>query len=158
MDKKKRMKIIRWIVVIIWMVVIYNLSSQVADESNKLSTGVTQVIVETVEKVVPSVTFDVNKFNHIVRKNAHFFAYLLLGLLVMAVIKKRDAKSIILVLSICILYAISDELHQFFVPGRGPAVKDVLIDSAGSIIGMILYLGVMKIKKKSKKKKSFQYY
>lgn len=29
-------------------------------------------------------------------------------------------------------YAISDEVHQLFVPGRGRQVKDVIIDSAGA--------------------------
>ncbi|WP_431191604.1 VanZ family protein [Peribacillus frigoritolerans] len=33
------------------------------------------------------------------------------------------------------LYAISDEVHQLFVIGRGPQVKDVLIDSAEAIVG-----------------------
>ena len=45
---------------------------------------------------------------------------------------------------ICVIYAVSDEVHQAFVPGRGPALKDVLIDSAGAftgIIGMMKYSG-----------------
>lgn len=37
------------------------------------------------------------------------------------------------------LYACSDEFHQRFVPGRGPAVRDVCIDSVGVLIG----IGVM---------------
>jgi VanZ family protein len=37
------------------------------------------------------------------------------------------------------LYASSDEFHQSFVPGRGPAFSDVLIDTAGGLTGIILY-------------------
>lgn len=33
---------------------------------------------------------------------------------------------------ISFLYAVSDEYHQSFVPGRGPAFRDVLIDTIGA--------------------------
>ena len=37
------------------------------------------------------------------------------------------------------LYACSDELHQLFVPGRFCAFKDVMIDSSGAFVGILLY-------------------
>jgi VanZ family protein len=43
-------------------------------------------------------------------------------------------------LLICILYAASDEIHQIFVPGKGAHVKDVFIDSAESIVGILAYM------------------
>ncbi|WP_246637732.1 VanZ family protein [Crassaminicella profunda] len=70
------------------MLLIFNLSSQAAEQSNQLSTDITKVIVKTVEKVHLKVSFDIKNFNHIIRKNAHFFAYLVLGLLVMNAMKK----------------------------------------------------------------------
>ncbi len=51
-------------------------------------------------------------------------------------------------LMICILYAISDEVHQSFVPGRGPGVMDVLIDSAGAMVGIGMYEMISRIKRK----------
>ena len=45
------------------------------------------------------------------------------------------------------LYGVSDEVHQLFVPGRGAMVKDVLIDSAGAIVGVGLYLVISRIMK-----------
>ena len=48
---------------------------------------------------------------------------------------------------VCVLYAISDEVHQLFVPGRGAQVKDVFIDSAGAIVGVGLYLIISRIMK-----------
>jgi len=36
------------------------------------------------------------------------------------------------------LYACSDEFHQTFVPGRAGQFKDVLIDTAGALIGLIV--------------------
>lgn len=45
-----------WSAVLLWMIVclvIFNLESQVVDESDKFSTGITEIIVETVEKLFP---------------------------------------------------------------------------------------------------------
>jgi len=38
-----------------------------------------------------------------------------------------------------LLYALSDEFHQSFVPGRDPSLFDIFIDSIGSISGAIIY-------------------
>ncbi|MBI4039679.1 VanZ family protein [Candidatus Daviesbacteria bacterium] len=43
-------------------------------------------------------------------------------------------------LAISIVYAITDEIHQSFTPGREPAIRDVIIDSTGaSVAGIILW-------------------
>jgi VanZ family protein len=141
-------KYLSWIAVILWMVFIFNLSSQEVEQSNKLSTGVTEVIVETIEKVAPNADLDVKSINHKVRKNAHFFAYLVQAILAINAFRRSGVygyRSIILAAALCVTYAISDEVHQLFVPGRGGLVKDVIIDSAGVIAGIGLYLIVSKI-------------
>lgn len=135
-------KIIAWLAVLLWMVLIFNLSSQVAEQSNELSTGITEVIVQTVQKIAPGVEFDIRSLNNILRKNAHFFAYLMLGILLLNAFRRsavKGCRSIGLALGICVLYAISDELHQLFVPGRGCQFRDVIIDSAGAAVGLLLY-------------------
>jgi VanZ family protein len=51
-----------------------------------------------------------------------------------------NKKYILYSLLICLIYSISDEVHQIFVPGRSGEVFDVLIDTLGSFIGInILY-------------------
>ncbi|WDC84212.1 VanZ family protein [Caloramator sp. mosi_1] len=67
---------------------------------------------------------------------------MLLGILTYTYLKhtKTNNKFLIAFL-ICFVYAASDEFHQYFVPGRGPRVKDVLIDSLGAIVG----IGLIKI-------------
>lgn len=86
----------------------------------------------------------------LMRKSAHFIAYLILGFLVSHAMKneastgsswKRRGASLLL----CVAYAISDEIHQIFVPDRGPQLKDVLIDASGAALGIILYLGARKL-------------
>lgn len=135
-------KILFWTAVLLWMALIFNLSSQVAEQSNQLSTGITEVIVKTVEKVAPQAEFDIKSFNNILRKKAHFFAYLILGVLVINALRRSGEtgiRSVTLALGICVFYAISDEIHQLFVPGRGGQVKDVIIDSAGAGVGVGVY-------------------
>lgn len=41
---------------------------------------------------------------------------------------------------ICTLYAGTDELHQYFVPGRACSLRDVCIDSAGALLGVLIML------------------
>ena len=133
-------KIFPWIFVILWMALIFYLSHQPATESNGLSTGITEKIIEMVEKIAPAININLGRLNHIVRKNAHFFAYLILGILVTNGLRNNEIigfKGFRLALLICVLYAISDEVHQLFVPGRGGQVRDVVLDSIGAIVGII---------------------
>ena len=44
-----------------------------------------------------------------------------------------------------ISYAISDEIHQSFTPGRGPKITDVFIDSLGVFFGIIVILLIVEI-------------
>ncbi len=55
-------------------------------------------------------------------------------------LNKNDiSKKYLLSILICIIYATSDEIHQILVPGRACQIRDVLIDSIGSITGVYLY-------------------
>ena len=144
-------KIISWLLVILWMALIFNLSNKLAIESNKMSKGITQTIVETLEKVAPNSDIDIEIFNNILRKNAHFFAYLVLGVLVVNGLRNSGIigyRAFGLAILICVLYAISDEIHQLFVPGRGGQIKDVIIDSAGAVFGIGVYMVLKSIRKK----------
>lgn len=143
--------LISWAAVLLWMVLIFIFSGQVADQSNQLSHGVTEIVIEAVEKVVPKAELDLHQLNHIVRKNAHFFTYLVLGLLVMHAIRRSGVmrmKGVLFAFLLCVLYAISDETHQLFVPGRGAKVKDVLIDSSGSLVGIGIFYAIDRIRHK----------
>lgn len=121
------------------------LSAQSVQQTNGLSKEVTGLIMRTLKtfkRVSSKDHFDMGRINHLVRKYAHFFTYLVLGILVMNALSRSGFigfKILALSISICVLYAISDEVHQLFVPGRGAQVKDVLIDSAGATVGISLY-------------------
>ncbi|TQR10147.1 VanZ family protein [Psychrobacillus soli] len=139
-------KLLAYTSVFLWMALIFYFSNQPANESNELSTGITEVIVTAVEKVAPHSNFIVGNLNHFVRKNAHFLIYLVLGVLLIHSLRLSGVdgyKGIGLALSICVLYAISDEVHQLFVPGRGAQVRDVFIDSAGAFVGIGIYVVIL---------------
>ncbi|SER69208.1 VanZ family protein [Psychrobacillus sp. OK032] len=139
-------KFISYTAVILWMALIFYFSHQPANKSNELSTGITEVIVTAVEKVAPHSDFIFENLNHLVRKNAHFLIYLVLGVLLIHSLRLRGVgrfKGMGLALFICVLYAISDEVHQLFVPGRGAQVRDVLIDSAGAFVGIGVYGAIL---------------
>ena len=140
-------KIIPWLLVMLWMSLIFYLSHQPVAGSNKLSTDITEVIVEIAEKINPNKDFNLRHLNHIIRKNAHFFSYLVLGVLVangLSTSGIRGYRVIGITLLICVIYAISDEVHQLFILGRGGQVKDVIIDSAGAVVGILGYNGFIK--------------
>ena len=54
-----------------------------------------------------------------------------------------------IILSLCMggAYAITDEIHQIFIPDRGPSVGDVLIDTSGVVFGTIIVIVGIKIYK-----------
>ena len=132
-----------WLVVLIWMGLIFFLSSQQAADSNQLSTGISKFIMGLISGILPGLSPQVQWLNHIVRKNAHFIAYLILGLLQVNALYlngKRGGKAFILALLISFLYAASDEFHQTFVPGRSGELRDVMIDTAGALTGIGTYM------------------
>lgn len=78
--------------------------------------------------------------DHILRKCAHFCVYAALGALLLLdslCFAAKPPVHILRALFAAALYAASDEIHQSFVPGRGPAVTDVLLDSAGALCGIL---------------------
>ncbi|MEK4523077.1 VanZ family protein [Psychrobacillus sp. FSL W7-1457] len=146
-------KIWSYLAVVLWMGLIFFFSSQPADDSKELSTGVTEVILSVVEAVAPESDLFVDNLHHFVRKNAHFLIYFVLGILVVRAFRVseiRGKKSMLLALATCIVYAVSDEIHQLFVPGRGAQVKDVMIDSTGAFAGIIIYSWLKGLQRSSK--------
>lgn len=64
--------------------------------------------------------------------------------------KRKNTYQISIALAICISYAISDEVHQLYVPGRSGEVRDVIIDTAGASLGILSYVAIRKVIKQLK--------
>lgn len=109
-----------WGPVVIWAVLIFTLSS-----------------IPTLPKV------EIIWWDYVLKKSAHMFEYaIFFFLLVRALTKKKlkraNPQIFLLAAAITLLYAISDEWHQSFVPGRGARVSDVGYDGAGMVISLLL--------------------
>lgn len=84
----------------------------------------------------------------LIRKLAHYTVYAIGGFLIMNymfTINKKCKYQILYSIYLGGFYAITDEIHQLFVPGRSGRILDVLIDTAGVITGIFIYLGLRKL-------------
>lgn len=104
-------RIIKFIPSIIWMSVIFYFSSR---------------------STVGIGTNNTDRF--LILKSFHLIEYAFLALLFSIAIYKRKT-----VVIISYLYALSDEIHQFFVPGRTGLFRDTLIDLIGILIGIFIF-------------------
>ena len=119
------------LLVILWMIFIFVMSSFDASSSSNQSNFIIDIITSIINIKVTGL------LSLIIRKLAHFIEYFILGILVINFITRYDKKIIIAIL-LCIIYATSDEIHQIFVPGRSCQITDIMIDSLGSIMGIYL--------------------
>jgi len=122
-----------------WMGIIFFLSHQPADTSGALSGGLLEIILIIISffEGLLDITVDREVLHFLLRKGAHFTAYFILGVLLINALwdnhkKKPDKNFYIQAFIIAVIYAISDEYHQTFIPGRAGQIQDVLIDSAGA--------------------------
>jgi len=70
----------------------------------------------------------------------HIFVFFLFGFfLMLALVRGKKLRFFLLAVVLSVVYAISDEFHQFFVVGRSSSVGDVLLDSVGISFAFIIY-------------------
>lgn len=131
----------RWLArlwpVILWAAVIFIFSTHAFTASNT-SRFFTPIIRWLFPHATPHF---INLANHLIRKGAHVFEYFVFSLLLFYAIRNKRSwtlKSALLVVLIVFLYACSDEFHQIFVPGRGPAFRDVMLDTIAGILAQIV--------------------
>ncbi len=114
---------IRWAPAVACMAIIYYLSGQTGDDLGTL--------LPYFQKWFPALqSFDAG----------HFLAYFLLALTFFWALLPFSihpwGKAAVVVL--CVLYGLSDEYHQSFVPGRMPDIKDLRNDAIGAAIAMLV--------------------
>ena len=81
---------------------------------------------------------ELQTLHHVIRRLAHFMEYLVLSVLLYRALRTRrrwDIRAATLAVTLAGLYAIGDEFHQWFVPGRTAAATDCLIDVSGAAAG-----------------------
>lgn len=99
----------RWLPVLVWAAVIFAFSS------------------------VPSLDSGLGTWDFVLRKCAHMTEYAILAVLLL-----RATASYVWAFPLTVAYAASDEFHQTFVRGRDGSPRDVAIDAAGALIGLVV--------------------
>ncbi len=144
MMKKK----ITFLILILWMIVIFCFSAQNGTQSSGISRFIGFGIAEKQnqlhqqEKSKEKIEEQVEGMQFLIRKSGHMAEYALLAILVLTHIRcygKKLKQYWLWGWGFCILYAITDEIHQLFVPGRSGRIFDVCVDAVGSFIGIVIF-------------------
>lgn len=123
-----------WLLVALCAAGIFMLSAQNGEQSAELSGGMMEQFARFMTALFGEAA------HNIFRKFAHFFAYCALMFLTYhAVWRTRRLLSPVLPFTLCVLYAVSDEVHQYFVPERACRLFDVFIDTLGCIVGGLCF-------------------
>ena len=134
--KNKKLNIV---LLVLWMIFIFIMSSFDAPQSD----GQSGLIVNIVNSVIH--TSNIDLLTTIIRKLAHLTEYFILGLLMINCLKDYKINKVyILSVVFSFIYAITDELHQTFISGRSGEVRDIVIDTIGALIGVLIYKYIRK--------------
>ena len=160
MNKKA---VIFWGLTFIIMAVIFRFSSQTAVESTVVSVGFSERLLKALTPITKmteqEITAMAEVMDGMIRTLAHYSVFLLLGttcyLAAYFTKNRRHIYKSMYSVGICICYAISDEIHQLFVPGRSFQLSDILTDTAGILTGTIIVAGIIILYRKRNKEKKY---
>ncbi|MFH5882069.1 MAG: VanZ family protein [Candidatus Izemoplasmataceae bacterium] len=133
--------VLAWGLVVVWMGLIFTMSAKDATTSGELSGSLTLALANFF-----NIT-NISLLHTFIRKSAHFMIYLFLGIWCVNALSYHllKVKTIYILSSlITLFYAISDEIHQTFIPGRSGEVMDVIIDFIGASIGIVFMITLKK--------------
>ncbi len=135
---KKLYVAISWVLVVICMGIIFSLSAQNGEESTKLSHSFVMAFFERL-----GLTID----EGFLRSCAHCLEFMGLSVLIFNAVYATFETKLTPVFAFVgtVLYAVTDEIHQIFVPDRAFQLSDILVDSTGALIGVIASLIILKI-------------
>lgn len=141
--KQMKKRIILTAAAALWMGVIFFFSAQPATESAQLSGGIVAKLQELLSDI-PLIGgfFHMPWIEFFIRKAAHASEYTILGVLLFLAVREYEnvrSGGIRLAVSWILgtLYAVTDEIHQLFVPGRSCELRDMGIDSLGVFAGAV---------------------
>ena len=145
---QKRLRLSKWLIVLI-LCFIWGNSLLPGEISGKVSDWVKELLADLFPGEVPGVTTG----GGLLRKIAHFTEFAALGASLtwrFGMLEKRKSNALVCgALAACV-----DETIQLFVPDRGPAIRDVVIDTCGVLAGMALMLPAHKFPKTTKSKEN----
>ena len=127
-----------WLLVMVWGAVIFTLSTSAFSAANT-----SRIIDPILRWLIPTISpAAVDVCHMLVRKSAHFTEY---GILFWLLVRGPLAQRPYLALMLCVVYALTDEGHQVFVPGRTASLYDVALDSTGALFSHFLTTAITEI-------------
>ena len=159
-DKKKTaLRVILWLLVLVWMGLIFSFSAETAVESSQSSGSLIRRLLAFFDPGFRDLDAAEQKamiesLDFFVRKAAHFSIFTALGLLTAAAysVDFSPRAAFLLALLTGALYAVSDEVHQAFVPGRACQLRDMIIDACGTTLGAGFFTAMRLLHRRRKNK------
>ncbi len=140
--KLKAYRIVSIILLVAVMVTIFCLSAQDSTDSAEVSGSVVSWLYELFKIDLPDGT---------VRTIAHCCEFAALGFLMINAIRSfKESFNPVLSVIISFGYAITDEIHQLYVPGRAFQLIDLTVDLLGITLGTIAFIILVKLIKNKK--------
>ncbi|MBR5202066.1 MAG: VanZ family protein [Clostridia bacterium] len=130
--------LISWVLVLICMTIIFSLSAQNGEESSELSGSFVMDLLNSL---------GINIDEGMLRTIAHCLEFMGLSLLMFNAVYSTWQHKLTHIIAFAgtVLYAITDEFHQLFVPDRAFQFVDILVDSTGALIGVTVSVIILKI-------------
>lgn len=155
---KQSKRVLSWMAVAGWAGVIFWMSAQTGNQSGGASEAIVRWLVDVFcphfEKITQVRQTAILEVCHtIVRKCAHFAEYAVLAMLLANALRRYVLPNRLywlLPVVISAVYAVTDEVHQYFVPDRACRLLDVGIDTCGAIFGMCLFAAILAVIRKRK--------
>ena len=127
-----------WLPVIIWMGVIFGMSTGMFSSDHT-----SRFIVPLLNFLFPQLSpHDVDLIHGLIRRAGHVTEYFILGVLLFRAFRSdspypwRPRWTLYAIIAV-VVYAMSDEFHQSFVGSRSASLIDVSIDSAGGVLSQV---------------------
>jgi len=146
MLKRPTQIVFRWIPASVWMGMTFSASTSIGSAPRT-----SRYFEPFIRSLFPAISPEnLNLLHLIFRKGGHLTGYAILGSLLWWALgahfsrPEENRRRFTLAWLIAILYAASDEFHQSFVPGRGAAATDVMIDAAGAALALTAIALVLK--------------
>ena len=142
---RRRSFLLYWLPVILWMSLIFGMSTDVGAPRHT-----SRFLRPILRWFNPNVSDETIRSIQLgIRKAAHVTEYAVLSLLVWRARRKPvrgdsrpwNRADALFAFAIAVLFAISDEWHQSFVPSREGHLRDVLFDSSGAALGLLAAWG-----------------
>ncbi len=163
MDKAIQRQRLGWAASALWMGLIFLFSAQDGTESGITSEWVMELLHGLFDTLLPDGAesdMATGWGMFLLRKGAHFFVFTVLGSLFCTTICQYTGatplQKVGLPLVLGILYACTDELHQYFIPGRACQIRDVCIDTGGVLCGILLTMGIRWLIRRSRQKRAMK--